>query len=97
MVSTITGNWSHGQEKWRWGNIKVILFCWHAKEITVDWKNRVEVNPAVLVGKPIIKGTRISVELILDRLADGWTMEDVLASYPRVNREDVLVALSFAS
>jgi len=63
----------------------------------MNWKDRIEVNPAVLVGKPIIKGTRISVELILDRLADGWTMEDVLASYPHISREDVLAALSFAS
>ncbi|MEO6022373.1 MAG: DUF433 domain-containing protein [Burkholderiales bacterium] len=63
----------------------------------MNWKDRIEVNPAVLVGKPIIKGTRISVELILDRLADDWTMEDVLASYPHVSREDVLAALSFAS
>ena len=52
----------------------------------MDWKDRIEVNPAVLVGKPIIKGTRISVELILDRLADGWSMEDVLASYPHIRR-----------
>jgi uncharacterized protein (DUF433 family) len=51
----------------------------------------------VLVGKPIIKGTRISVELILDRMADGWSMEDVLTSYPHISREDVLAALSFAS
>lgn len=63
----------------------------------MKWKDHIEVNPAVLVGKPIIKGTRISVELILDRLADGWTMEDVLASYPHINRKDVLAALSFAS
>ncbi len=63
----------------------------------MDWKDRIEVNPLVLVGKPTIKGTRISVELILDRLADGWTMEDVLASYPHISREDVLAALSFAS
>ena len=63
----------------------------------MNWKDRIEVNPAVLVGKPIIKGTRISVELILDRMADGWTMEDVLVSYPHINREDVLAALSFAS
>ncbi|HJW86309.1 MAG TPA: DUF433 domain-containing protein [Candidatus Brocadiaceae bacterium] len=62
----------------------------------MKWKDHIEVNPAVLVGKPIIKGTRVS-ELILDRLADGWTMEDVLASYPHINREDVLAALSFAS
>lgn len=63
----------------------------------MNWKERIEVDPAVLVGKPIIKGTRISVELILDRLADGWTMEDMLVSYPHVSREDVLAALSFAS
>jgi uncharacterized protein (DUF433 family) len=63
----------------------------------MNWKDHIEVNSAVLVGKPIIKGTRISVELILDRMADGWTMEDVLASYPRISREDVLAALSFSS
>lgn len=63
----------------------------------MDWKDRIEVNPAVLVGKPVIRGTRISVELIMDRMADGWTMEDVLAAYPHISREDVLAALSFAS
>jgi len=63
----------------------------------MNWKDRIEVNPAVLVGKPIIKGTRISVELILDRMADGWSLEDVLTSYPHISREDVLAALSFAS
>ena len=63
----------------------------------MNWKDRIEVNPEVLVGKPIIKGSRISVELILDRLADGWSMDDVLSSYPHISREDVLAALSFAS
>ena len=63
----------------------------------MNWKDHIEVNPAVLVGKPIIKGTRISVELILDRVADGWTMEDVLAAYPPISREDVLAALRFVS
>ena len=63
----------------------------------MDWKDRIEVNTEVLVGKPISKGTRISVELILDRVADGWTMEDVLAAYPTIKREDVLAALRFAS
>ena len=63
----------------------------------MSWKGHIEVNTEVLVGKPIIKGTRISVELILDRVADGWTMEDVLAAYPPISREDVLAALSFAS
>ena len=63
----------------------------------MEWRDRIEVNPAVLVGKPIIKGTRISVELILDRFADGWSMEDVLASYPHITRDDALAALTFAT
>lgn len=62
-----------------------------------DWKDRIVVDPGILVGKPTVKGTRISVELILDRMSDGWTMEDILASYPTLTREDVLAALSFAA
>ena len=63
----------------------------------MNWKNHIEVNPDVLVGEPVIKGTRISVELILDRLADGWSMEDILASYPHLTRVDVLAAITFAA
>lgn len=63
----------------------------------MDWKDHIEVNPNVLVGKPVIKGTRISVELLLDRLADGWSMEDILSSYPHLTREDVLAAIAFAA
>lgn len=63
----------------------------------MEWKNRIEVNPDVLAGKPVIKGTRMSVELILDRLANRWSMEDILASYPHLTREDVLAAIAFAA
>lgn len=62
-----------------------------------DWKDRITVNPDILVGKPIIKGTWISVELLMDRLADGWTMEQILEAYPRVTREDVLAAIAFVT
>lgn len=62
-----------------------------------QWKERIVVNPDILVGKPIIKGTRISVELILDRVADGWSMDDILTAYPHICRDDVLAALSFAA
>jgi uncharacterized protein (DUF433 family) len=62
-----------------------------------DWRARITLDPAILVGKPIIRGTRISVELILDRLADGWTTEDVLGAYPGLTREDVLAAVSCAA
>jgi uncharacterized protein (DUF433 family) len=63
----------------------------------MNWKDRIVVDPDILVGKPIIKGTRISVELILDRTADGWSMDDILRAYPHLSREDVLAALSFAA
>lgn len=50
----------------------------------------------MLVDKPVVKGIRISVELILGWLANGWTYEQILASYPHITREDILAALAFA-
>jgi uncharacterized protein (DUF433 family) len=63
----------------------------------MDWKEHITVNPDILVGKPIIKGTRISVELLLDRFADGWSYDEVLAAYPHITREQVQAAVSFAA
>lgn len=63
----------------------------------MDWKDRITTDPDVLVGKPVIKGTRISVELILGWLANGWTFERILESYPHITREDILAALAFAA
>jgi len=62
----------------------------------MDWRERITSDPAVLVGKPVVKGTRISVELILGWLANGWTYEQILESYPHIGREDILAALAFA-
>jgi uncharacterized protein (DUF433 family) len=63
----------------------------------MNWKERIIVDPNILVGKPVIKGTRIAVELLMDRLSDGWTMEDILAAYPHISRDDVLAAISFVT
>ena len=63
----------------------------------MDWREHIVVDPAVLVGKPVIKGTRISVELLLDRFADGWSYDEVLAAYPHLTREQVQAAVTFAS
>jgi uncharacterized protein (DUF433 family) len=63
----------------------------------MEWKNRIVSDPEILVGKPVIKGTRISVELIIGWLANGWTFEQLLESYPRITREDILAALAFAA
>ena len=63
----------------------------------MDWRERIESNPDILVGKPAVKGTRISVELILGWLGQGWTHEMLLESYPQLVREDILAALAFAA
>ena len=57
----------------------------------------IESNPAVMMGKPVIAGTRITVELILERLSAGETIEQILDAYPRLTRDGVLAALSFAA
>jgi len=62
-----------------------------------DWRERIVMDPEILVGKPTIKGTRISVELFLGWLANGWTIDKILEEYPRITRDDVLAALSFAT
>ena len=63
----------------------------------MDWRERIASDPDILMGKPVVKGTRISVELILDWLAQGWTHETLLESYPHIVKEDILAALAFAA
>jgi uncharacterized protein (DUF433 family) len=58
---------------------------------------RIEINPAVMLGKPVIRGTRIPVELILRKLAEGATEADLLDGYPRLTREDIQAALAYAA
>ena len=58
---------------------------------------RITVNPRILGGKPIIEGTRISVEFILDLLASDVGEEDILADYPHLNREDIRACLRYAA
>lgn len=55
---------------------------------------RISIDPAVCFGKPCIRGTRIWVSLLLDFLAAGATIEEILADYPHLQREDVLAAIS---
>lgn len=62
----------------------------------MDWQDRITTGPATLVGKPVIKGTRLAVEFVLDLLAGGWTEADVLENYPHVTAEDVRACLRYA-
>ena len=59
-------------------------------------KARIVTRPAILGGKPVIRGTRISVEFILSLLSSGMGIEDVLSDYPHLTREDIRAALHYA-
>ncbi len=59
--------------------------------------NLIIADPAVMMGKPVVAGTRITVELILDKLAAGETVEQMLAAHPRLTREAIFAALNFAA
>ncbi len=59
--------------------------------------DRIEINPDVMLGKPVIRGTRITVELILRKLSEGATEGDLLDAYPNLTREDIQAALAYAA
>jgi uncharacterized protein (DUF433 family) len=63
----------------------------------VAWQDRITIDPNVLVGKPIIKGTRISVEFVIDLLARGWATDQVLREYDHLKPEDIQACLAYAS
>ena len=63
----------------------------------MDWQDRISVDPKVLVGKPVIKGTRISVEFLMELVANGWTHEQILKEYPHLKHEDILAAMQYAA
>ena len=63
----------------------------------MPWSERIVVDPEVLAGKPVIRGTRLAVEFILELLAAGQSEEDLLTNYPGLTPEDILACLSYAS
>lgn len=63
----------------------------------MNWQERIVVDPAILVGKPVLKGTRLAVEFLIELLAEGWTHEQVLRNYPQLAEEDIQAALHYAA
>jgi len=59
--------------------------------------DRIEINPAVMLGKPVIRGTRIPIELIIRKLSEGATEADLLDAYPRLSKADIQAALAYAA
>jgi uncharacterized protein (DUF433 family) len=64
---------------------------------TTSWQERIVTDPKVLVGKPVIKGTRLAVEFVLELLAERWSHEQILKSYPQLNEEDIWAVLQYAA
>jgi uncharacterized protein (DUF433 family) len=60
---------------------------------TID---RIVIDPAVLAGKPVIRGTRLSVDFVIGLLADGWSEPEILKNYPGLSREDIAACLAYA-
>lgn len=63
----------------------------------MDWRQRIIIDPDVLVGKPVIRGTRISVDLVIDLLARGYSKEQILGQYDHVTADDIQACLAYAS
>ncbi len=62
----------------------------------MDWGDRITLDPRILVGKPIVTGTRIAVEMVVDLLAAGWTHQQILDSYPTLAEGDLRACLAYA-
>jgi uncharacterized protein (DUF433 family) len=62
----------------------------------MEWREHIVIDPKILVGKPVIKGTRIAVELVIDLLGRGYTEDQVIAQYQHVTHEDIRACLLYA-
>ena len=62
----------------------------------MKYADQVTVDPEILIGKPVITGTRMSVEFVLELLANGWTYEEILNNYPQLVQEDILAAIEYS-
>jgi uncharacterized protein (DUF433 family) len=63
----------------------------------MDWKERIIIDPKILVGKPVIKGTRLAVEFIVELMAQDWSESEILRNYPGITHEDIAACLMYAT
>jgi uncharacterized protein (DUF433 family) len=63
----------------------------------IDWHDHIHVHPDILAGKPVVRGTRLSVDFLLSLLAAGWSTDDILRSYPTLTREGLQAVSAFAA
>jgi uncharacterized protein (DUF433 family) len=63
----------------------------------MDWREHIHSDPGILSGKPVVKGTRLSVDFLLELLAAGWSGEQLLESYPNLSRDSLRAVFAFAA
>jgi uncharacterized protein (DUF433 family) len=63
----------------------------------MDWRDKIDLNPSVLAGKPVVRGSRLSVDFILGLMGQGWSEIDVVRNYPGITHEDIAASLQYAS
>lgn len=63
----------------------------------MTWQDRIVLDPEILLGKPVVRGTRLSVEHIVDLLAQGWSEAQILESYPKLSADDIHACLKYAT
>ena len=81
-------------KRWR-ATVGRVILAWGV--LPAMSEDRIEINPEVMMGKPVIRGTRVTVELLLRKLSEGAVEDDLLDAYPRITREDVRAAVRFAA
>jgi uncharacterized protein (DUF433 family) len=63
----------------------------------MEWRERIHMDPKILSGKPVVKGTRLSVEFLLRLFAAGWTREQIFEGYPNLEEEDLRAVFAYAA
>ena len=63
----------------------------------MDWNDRIVVDPKILVGKPVIRGTRLAVEFLMELMAEGWTRAQIFENYPQLSDDDIQAVLRYAA
>lgn len=62
----------------------------------MNWRDRIVLDPKILKGKPIVHGTRIAVEFVLELIANGWSQDEILANYPGLTIDDIRACVAYA-
>jgi uncharacterized protein (DUF433 family) len=75
----------------------LITFKLKSKPQSMDYSERIVSSPAIMLGKPTIKGTRITVEFILRKLSENMDVDQIIKSYPQLSKDDIMAALTYAS